>query len=69
MVAVGAHYFPFAHLYGERAFLVAGALQCSVGLLLLVVDAGATLGAYAMTALLALTATYLAERHRARTRR
>ncbi|KAB7741933.1 hypothetical protein GA707_17180 [Nostocoides sp. F2B08] len=68
MVAVGAHYFPFAHLYGERAFLVAGAVQCSVGLLLLVIDAGDTVGAYAMTALLALTAVFLAGRHRARTR-
>jgi hypothetical protein len=66
MVAVGAHYFPFAHLYGEPAFLVAAAVQCMAGLLLLTIDAPDTLGGYVMAALLALTATALAGRHRSR---
>jgi hypothetical protein len=66
MVAVGAHYFPFAHLYGEPVFIVAGAVQCVAGLLLLVLGAPDTLGGYVMAALLALTAVALAVRHRSR---
>ena len=64
MVAVGAHYFPFAHLYGEPAFLVAGAVQCSAGLLVLAGETSDSFGAYVMTGLLALTAVVLFLRHR-----
>lgn len=66
MVAVGAHYFPFAHLYGEPAFVVAGAVQCVAGLALLVLDAPDSLGGYVMAGLLVLTAVALVVRHRTR---
>jgi hypothetical protein len=66
MVAVGAHYFPFAHLYGEPAFIVAGAVQCVAGLLLLVMDGPDTLGGYVMAGLLASTSIVLVARHRSR---
>lgn len=66
MVAVGAHYFPFGHLYGEPVFIVAGAVQCVAGLLLLVLGGPDTLGGYVMAALLALTAVALVVRHRSR---
>src|SRR5690606_29766859 len=38
MIAVGSHYFPFAHLYGDNVFLVAGAVQSTAGLVLLVTN-------------------------------
>lgn len=66
MVSVGAHYFPFAHLYGEPAFIVAGAVQCVAGLLLLTMDAPDPLGGYVMSGLLALTSIALLLRHRSR---
>lgn len=66
MVAVGAHYFPFVHLYGEPTFAVAGAVQCSAGLLLLVLDTPDPLGAYVMAVLLTLTSFALLWRHRTR---
>lgn len=66
MVAVGAHYFPFAHLYGEPAFLVAGAVQCVAGLALLVTGGPDSLGGYVMAGLLALTSLALFVRHRRR---
>ncbi len=33
MIAIGAHYLPFAFLYGRRQFLVLGAIMLTVGLL------------------------------------
>lgn len=66
MVVVGAHYLPFSHLYGEPAFLVAGAVQCVAGLLLLVIDAPDSLGAYLMAGLLAVMSVVLLVRHRRR---
>ena len=68
MVTVGAHYLPFAHLYGEPLFIAAGAVQCSAGVLLLVLDSPDTLGGYVMAGLLGMTAVLLALRHRARQR-
>lgn len=68
MVVVGAHYFPFTHLYGEVAFLIAGAVQVVAGLLILVNDTSLTLGGYVMAGLLALQAVALFLRHRGRTR-
>lgn len=59
MVAVGAHYFPFAHLYGNRFFLFAGAVQCVAGLLVLLIGTSDSFGAYLMAALLAGTAIVL----------
>ena len=66
MVVVGAHYFPFAHLYGDPAFAVAGAVQCAAGLVLLMTAGPDTLGGYVMAGLLALMAVVLLVRHRAR---
>jgi len=66
MVAVGAHYFPFAHLYGDPAFLVAGAVQCLAGLLVLVSANADSFGAYVMAGLLLLTSVTLFIRHRTR---
>ncbi|MCE0486561.1 DUF7010 family protein [Ornithinimicrobium sediminis] len=68
MVAVGAHYLPFSHLYGEPAFLVAGAVQCVAGLLVLVSETSDVFGAYVMAGLLALTSVTLVLRHRRRVR-
>lgn len=65
MVAVGAHYFPFAHLYGDKAFAVAGAVQCVAGLLVLVNETSDSLGAYVMAGLLLLMSVMLYVRHRA----
>lgn len=66
MMAVGAHYFPFAHLYGESAFIVAGAVQCAAGLALLILDTPDALGGYVMAVLLTLTSLALLWRHRTR---
>lgn len=66
MVAVGAHYFPFAHLYGEPAFLVAGGVLSVAGLVVLVLDTPDTLGGYVMAGLLALISAALVVRHRTR---
>lgn len=64
MVAVGAHYFPFAHLYGEPTFIVAGAVQCLAGLLVLVSATPDSFGAYVMAGLLMLTSITLFIRYR-----
>jgi len=66
MVAVGAHYFPFAHLYGDPAFIVAGAVQCLAGLLVLISATPDSFGAYVMAGLLLLTSATLFIRHRTR---
>lgn len=66
MVVVGAHYFPFTHLYGEVTFLVGGAIQCAAGLLVLVNTTSDSFGAYLMAGLLALMSVALFLRHRAR---
>ena len=66
MVAVGAHYFPFAHLYGDGVFLIAGAVQCVAGLLVLANSAPDSFGAYVMAGLLATTSVVLLIRHRNR---
>lgn len=66
MVVVGGHYLPFAHLYGEPAFVVAGAVQCVAGLVLLVLEAPSALGGYVMAGLLAVTSLVLLVRHRSR---
>ncbi|WP_122262152.1 DUF7010 family protein [Ornithinimicrobium cerasi] len=66
MVVVGAHYFTFAHLYGEVAFLVAGVVQVVAGLVVLVADTPDTLGAYLMAGLLVVMSVGLLLRHRAR---
>lgn len=66
MVTVGAHYFPFSHLYGDPAFLVGGAVQCAAGLLVLVNDTSDSFGAYLMAGLLAVMAVVLFVRHRRR---
>ncbi|QFG68088.1 DUF7010 family protein [Ornithinimicrobium pratense] len=63
MIAVGSHYFPFAHLYGDNAFLVAGAIQSAAGLLLLMMGLG-DVAAYAMAVLLAALSITLAVRRR-----
>lgn len=63
MIAVGSHYFPFTHLYGDPAFLVAGAVQSAVGLLLLMMGLG-EVAAYVMAGLLAAMAVTLAARRR-----
>ena len=68
MIAVGAHYFPFAHLYGEPAFVVAGAVQCVAGFLFLTLDSANWLSPYVMTVLLAVTSVALVGRHRSRSR-
>ena len=65
-MAVGAHYFPFAHLYGEPAFLVAGGVLSVAGLVVLVLDTPDTLGGYVMAGLLALTSAAFVVRHRTR---
>lgn len=64
MIAVGAHYFPFGHLYGDRAFPIAGAVQCAVGFLFLTRDGSDRLAPYVMAGLLAATAVALLSRHR-----
>lgn len=66
MVVVGAHYFPFTHLYGEVVFLIAGAVQVVTGLLILVNDSPVSLGGYVMAALLALQSLALFLRNRSR---
>lgn len=64
MIAVGSHYFPFAHLYGDNVFLVAGAVQSTAGLLLLMTNRG-DIAAYAMAGLLgAMSITLAARRDR-----
>jgi hypothetical protein len=64
MVAVGAHYFPFAHLYGNPAFAVAGAVQCLAGFVVLVSATSDSLGGYVMAGLLLLMSVMLFIRHR-----
>ena len=66
MVVAGAHYLPFAHLYGERFFLVAAIVETVAGLLILVNDTSVSLGGYVMAALLAAQAVGLFLRHRSR---
>lgn len=66
MIVVGSHYFPFAHLYGDQAFLVAGAIQSAAGLLLLMMGLG-DIAAYAMAGLLAAMSITLALRRRGTT--
>lgn len=66
MVVVGGHYLPFAHLYGEPVFVIAGAVQCVAGLLLLVTQAPGALSGYVMAGLLAITSVVLVARHRSR---
>ena len=66
MVVVGAHYFTFTHLYGEVTFLAGGVVQVLAGLLVLVGDTPATLGAYVMAGLLVLMSGALLLRHRTR---
>ncbi len=63
LVAVGTHYFPFAHLYGEPVFIVGGAVQSIAGLLLLVSGPHGSLGAYVMAGLLVLMSIALFVRH------
>lgn len=65
MIAVGAHYFPFAHLYGDHAFLFAGAVQCVAGFLFLMMEDGSSrLSPYVMTGLLAVMSVALVIRYR-----
>jgi hypothetical protein len=64
MIAVGAHYFPFAHLYGDYAFLVAGVVQCVAGFLFLVIEGSTSLAPYVMSGLLAAASVALFARHR-----
>ncbi|MFK5634985.1 MULTISPECIES: DUF7010 family protein [unclassified Ornithinimicrobium] len=64
MIAVGAHYFPFAHLYGEKAFIIAGAAQCVAGFLFLALDAPGAVSPYVMAGLLTTTAAVLFFRYR-----
>lgn len=68
MIAVGSHYFPFAHLYGDPAFLVAGTVQSAVGLLLLMTGLG-DVAAYVMGGLLVAMSITLAVRRRSATDR
>jgi amino acid permease len=53
MIVVGAHYLPFAFLYGMRQFLVLGALLIAAGLLIgLYVPSSFSLGAWIAAALI-----------------
>lgn len=64
MIVVGTHYFPFTHLYGEPAFIVAGAVQSATGFLLLATDTSDSLAAYVMAGLLLAMSVVLLARHR-----
>lgn len=66
MIAVGSHYFPFTHLYGDPTFLVSGAVQTAAGLLLLMMGLG-DLAAYVMAGLLVAMSITLAVRRRGHT--
>jgi len=66
MITVGAHYFPFAHLYGDHAFLIAGVVLSVAGFLFLMMDSPSRLPPYAMTGLLAAMSVALVIRHRSR---
>lgn len=53
MIVVGAHYLPFAFLYGMRQFLALGVLLIAAGLLIgLYLPSGFSLGAWIAAALL-----------------